>query len=126
MDLQKFFEKHFGVNVHLTHHVAQRINQRLTLSEMQNLDLLLTNVLKGTSLSNLPSGFVVTDDKMGYYLVCDKTLNGKNEPIIHVITFIRGTMKTSEREFIHGSIKKEQHQKEIDMLRAYQKQLQAA
>lgn len=126
MDLQKFFENHFGKNVHLTNHLAQRISERLMLSEMGNLDLLLKNVLRGVSLNHLPQGFIVSDEKMGYNLVCDKTMNSKQEPIIHIITFIRGELKDSEREFMRGSIKKEKHQAEIDMLRAYKKQLEMA
>lgn len=124
MDLNKFFANHFGSNVHLTQHVAQRISERLTLNEMNNLELLLKNVLRGLSLGNLPSGFIVSDEKMGYHLICDKTVNANHEVIIHIITFIRGDLKTSEREFLRGSIKKEQHQAEIDMLRAYKKQLE--
>jgi hypothetical protein len=126
MDLQKFFAKHFGTQFVLTQHCLCRINERLLAAEMENLDLLLTNVLRGKKLENLPLHFAITDPKMYYSLVCHRETNREGQEIIHIITFVRGPKKLEDLELLAGSIKQEKHQKEIDMLRAYQKQLQMA
>lgn len=120
MDLEKHFSESFGVPARVTSHAFHRIQQRLSKSMLDDLHYLIKAGLRGRSIDRLPEHFAFVDTRYNLGLI------GHKEPgIIQIGTIIHGKPidKYHDCEAFPVRIDQEKHMAEIEMLRAYQKQL---
>lgn len=120
MDVEKHLSEAFGAKVHITRHAFERMDQRLTLKGLNDLGYLVKAGIRERALDRLPGMFAFVDTRYNIGLVAKKEAS-----MVHIVTVIHGKPidRYHDTETIGVRIDREKHMEEVEMLRAYQKQL---